>query len=58
MFPSYRIIFTSIGISLAFFMKGLLKSEKLVPVTDACHPLSETAEALCYFEKVHPLPGE
>ena len=35
-------------------MKELLESGKVVPVIDGCYPLSETAEALRYFENVHP----
>jgi NADPH:quinone reductase-like Zn-dependent oxidoreductase len=35
------------------FMQELLESGKVVPVIDGCYPLSETAEALRYFEKVH-----
>lgn len=35
------------------FMKKLLESGKVVPVIDGCYPLSKTAEALRYFEKVH-----
>ena len=34
-------------------MKELLESGKVVPVIDGCYPLSKTAEALRYFEKVH-----
>lgn len=36
------------------FMKELLESREIVPVIDGCYPLSKTAEALWYFEKVHP----
>jgi NADPH:quinone reductase-like Zn-dependent oxidoreductase len=36
------------------FMKALLESGKVIPVIDGCHPLSNTAEAFWYFEKVHP----
>jgi len=36
------------------FIKELLESEKIVPVIDGCYPLSKTAEAFWYFEKVHP----
>ena len=36
------------------FMKELLESGKVVPVIDKCYLLSETAEALRYFEKMHP----
>jgi len=36
------------------FMKELLESGKVVPVIDGCYPLSKTAEAFWYFEKVHP----
>jgi NADPH:quinone reductase-like Zn-dependent oxidoreductase len=36
------------------FMKELLESKKVAPVIDKCYPLSKTAEALWYFEKVHP----
>ena len=35
------------------FMKELLESGKVVPVIDGCYPLSKTAEAFWYFEKVH-----
>lgn len=35
------------------FMKELLESGKIVPVIDECYPLSKTAEAFWYFEKVH-----
>jgi NADPH:quinone reductase-like Zn-dependent oxidoreductase len=35
------------------FMKELLESGKVVAVIDGCYPLSKTAEALRYFEKVH-----
>ena len=35
-------------------MKELLESGKVVPVIDGCYPLSKTAEAFRYFEKVHP----
>jgi NADPH:quinone reductase-like Zn-dependent oxidoreductase len=35
------------------FMKELLESGKVVPVIDGCYPLSKTAEAFRYFEKVH-----
>ena len=34
-------------------MKELLESGQVVPVIDACYPLSRTAEALWYFEKEH-----
>ena len=34
-------------------MKDLLETGKVVPVIDGCYPLSKTAEALWYFEKVH-----
>ena len=36
------------------FLKGLLESGKIVPVIDGCYPINKTAEALWYFEKVHP----
>jgi NADPH:quinone reductase-like Zn-dependent oxidoreductase len=36
------------------FMKELLESGKVVPVIDKCFPLNKTAEALRYFEEVHP----
>jgi len=36
------------------FIKELLESGKIVPVIDGCYPLSKTAEAFCYFEKVRP----
>ncbi len=35
-------------------IKELLESRKIVPVIDGCYPLSKTAEAFWYFEKVHP----
>ena len=35
------------------FMKELLETGKVVPVIDGCYPLSKTAEAFRYFEKVH-----
>ena len=35
-------------------MKELLESGKVIPVIDGCYPLSETAKAFRYFEKVHP----
>ncbi len=35
------------------FMKELLESGRVVPVIDACYPLSKVAEALWYFEKEH-----
>jgi NADPH:quinone reductase-like Zn-dependent oxidoreductase len=35
------------------FIKELIESGKVVPVIDGCYPLSKTAEALRYFEKVH-----
>jgi len=34
-------------------IKELLESRKVVPVIDGCYPLSKTAEAFRYFEKVH-----
>lgn len=34
-------------------MKELLEFGKVVPVIDGCYPLSKTAEAFRYFEKVH-----
>jgi NADPH:quinone reductase-like Zn-dependent oxidoreductase len=34
-------------------MKELLESGKVIPVIDGCYPLSETAKAFRYFEKVH-----
>ena len=36
------------------FMKELLESGKVIPVIDGCYPISKTAEAFWYFEKVHP----
>ena len=36
------------------FMKELLESRKVVPVIDECYPLSKAADALRYFEEVHP----
>jgi NADPH:quinone reductase-like Zn-dependent oxidoreductase len=35
-------------------IKELLESGKIIPVIDGCYPLSKTAEAFWYFEKVHP----
>ncbi len=35
-------------------IKGLVESGKIMPVIDACYPLSQTSEAFRYFEKVHP----
>jgi NADPH:quinone reductase-like Zn-dependent oxidoreductase len=35
------------------FMKELLKDGKVVPVIDGCYPLSKTAQAFQYYEKVH-----
>jgi NADPH:quinone reductase-like Zn-dependent oxidoreductase len=35
------------------FMKELLESGKVVPVIDGSYPLSKTAEAFRYYEKVH-----
>ena len=35
------------------FMKELIEAGKVVPVIDGCYPLSKTADALWYFEKVH-----
>ena len=34
-------------------IKYLLEDGKIVPVIDECYPLSKTAEAFGYFEKVH-----
>ena len=34
-------------------LKELLEAGKVIPVIDGCYPLSETAEAFRYFEKVH-----
>jgi NADPH:quinone reductase-like Zn-dependent oxidoreductase len=36
------------------WIKELLDSGKIVPVIDRCYPLAEAAEALRYFENVHP----
>jgi NADPH:quinone reductase-like Zn-dependent oxidoreductase len=36
------------------YIKELLESGKIMPVIDGCYPLSKTAEAFWYFEKVHP----
>jgi NADPH:quinone reductase-like Zn-dependent oxidoreductase len=36
------------------FIKELLEAGKVVPVIDGCYPLSKTAEAFQYYEKVHP----
>jgi NADPH:quinone reductase-like Zn-dependent oxidoreductase len=35
-------------------MKELLEFGKVITVIDGCYPLSKTAEAFWYFEKVHP----
>ncbi len=35
-------------------IKELLESEIIMPVIDACYPISKTVEAFWYFEKVHP----
>ncbi|MGB8645910.1 MAG: NAD(P)-dependent alcohol dehydrogenase [Anaerolineae bacterium] len=34
-------------------MKELLEAGKVVPVIDACYPLSQTADAFRYFDQVH-----
>jgi NADPH:quinone reductase-like Zn-dependent oxidoreductase len=34
-------------------MKELLESGKVIPIIDGCYPLSKTAEAFQYYEKVH-----
>jgi len=34
-------------------IKELLEAGKVVPVSDKCYPLSETAEAIRYLEKGH-----
>ena len=36
------------------FIKELLESGEVVPVIDACYPLSEVAQAFWYFGKEHP----
>jgi len=36
------------------FIRELLESEKIVPVIDACYPISKIIEAFWFFEKVHP----
>ena len=36
------------------FIRELIESEKIVPVIDACYPISNIVEAFWYFEKVHP----
>lgn len=36
------------------FIKDLLESGQVIPIIDACYPLSQTAEAFRYFEKEHP----
>ncbi len=36
------------------FLKELLEAGKVLPVIDECYPLSKTAEAMRYFETVHP----
>ncbi len=35
------------------FMKELIEAGKVKPVVDRCHPLSEVAEALRYYEQGH-----
>ncbi len=35
-------------------VKGLLESGKIRPVIDGCYPLAKTADALRYFDQVHP----
>jgi len=35
------------------FIMGLVETGKVLPVIDACYPLSEAAEAFRYVEKVH-----
>lgn len=35
------------------FVRDLAESGKIVPVIDGCYPLSKTADAFRYFEKVH-----
>lgn len=35
------------------FIKELLESGKIIPVIDGCYPLSKTAEAFRYYEKMH-----
>lgn len=35
-------------------IKEFLEAEKIMPIIDGCYPLSKTAEAFWYFEKVHP----
>jgi NADPH:quinone reductase-like Zn-dependent oxidoreductase len=35
-------------------IKELLEAGKIFPVVDGCYPISKTAEAFWYFEKVHP----
>jgi NADPH:quinone reductase-like Zn-dependent oxidoreductase len=35
-------------------VKEMLESEKILPVIDACYPISRIVEAFWYFEKVHP----
>jgi len=36
------------------FTKELLEVGKVIPVIDGCYPLSKTADAFQYYEKVHP----
>lgn len=36
------------------FLKELLESGKIVPVIDACYPLSRTVDAFRYYENEHP----
>ncbi len=36
------------------FIRDLLETGKVTPIIDAAYPLSKTAEALRYFEQVHP----
>ncbi len=37
------------------FLKDLCASGKIMPVIDACYPLSKTPDAFWYFEKAHPM---
>ena len=36
------------------FLREFLETGKVVPVIDACYPISKIVEAFRYFEKEHP----